>query len=95
MDHLTRGLSTRYRASLPVPAPFGPQLQVFVEDAIYCAATEVDTFLLQPVDYLLPTTVMVFPSDGEYSLLDVRVDLTPSWPLLGVLVVLNKLPQAP
>lgn len=38
---------------------------------------------------------MVFPSDGEYSPLDVGVDLTPSWPLLGILVVVNKLSQAP
>jgi hypothetical protein len=68
---------------------------VFVEDAIHCATTEVDTLLLQPVDDLLPTTIVVFPSDGEYSPLDVRVDLTASWPLLGVLVVMNELSQAP
>jgi hypothetical protein len=65
---------------------------VFVEDAIHCAATEVDTLLLQPVDDLLSTTIMVFPPDGEYSPLDVRVDLAASWPLLGLLVVLNELP---
>jgi len=68
---------------------------VFIEGAIHCAATEVDTLPLQPVDNLLPTTVVVFPSDGEYSLLDVRVNLAASWPLLGFFVVLNELSQAP
>jgi len=67
---------------------------VFVEDAIDCAATEVDTLFLQPVDDLLPTTVMVFPPDGEYSPLELRIHLTASWPLLGVLVVLNELSHA-
>jgi len=55
----------------------------------------VDTFLLQPVDDLLPTTIVVLLSDGEYSPLDVGVDLAASWPLPGVLVVLNELSQAP
>lgn len=76
-------------AAYPVPTPFGAQLQMFVEDTIDCAPTEVDTFSRQPVDYLLPTTIMVFPPDEEHSLLKVRFDLAPSRPLLGTLVVLN------
>lgn len=66
---------------------------MFVEDAIDCAPTEVDTLLLKPVDDLPPTAIMVFPPDGEHSLLDVGVDLTLSRSLLGVLVILNELSQ--
>lgn len=67
---------------------------MFVEDAIDCAAAEQDTLLLQPVEDLLPTTVVIFPSDGEYSLLEVRVNFAASWPLLRFFVVLNELSQA-
>ena len=68
---------------------------MLLEDAIDCAATEVNTLLVQPADDLLPTTIVVFPPDGEYSPLEVRIHLTASWPLVGVLVVLNELSQAP
>src|SRR4030042_782744 len=91
LDHLTRALSARHRASQPIPAPFRPQPQVPVEHPVHCAATEVDALLAQPVDYLLPTAVTVFSPDGEYTPFAVGVHLSAPWPLLGILVLPTKL----